>query len=146
MECIAYKGGYKYQLTEQYTVTIPIIPEGAIETDYISLDMNGLLIIKKGYAWDGPSGLAPDTRNFMRASLVHDALYQLMRYQVLDRTQYRKRSDKLLQTMCKEDEMNPIFAWFAYILVRIGGDQAAHYENKKKVIRAPSACEQAINR
>jgi hypothetical protein len=33
----------------------------------------------KGYAWNGPSGPTLDTRNFMRGSLVHDALYQLMR-------------------------------------------------------------------
>ena len=37
------------------------------------------MIVEKDYAWDGPSGPTIDTSNSMRASLVHDVLYQAMR-------------------------------------------------------------------
>ena len=49
-------------------------------------------------AGDGPSGPAIDTKNFMRASLVHDALYQLMRLGTLDKSR-RQYADRLLQTI-----------------------------------------------
>jgi len=46
---------------------------------YLKLDGDGQFEFSKGYAWDGPSGSTVDTLNFMRGSLVHDALYQLIR-------------------------------------------------------------------
>ena len=76
MNCILYNGGYKYQLKETSTIAIDISPETPIDTEYITLDSQGNLTIKKGYAWDGPSGPTIDTLTFMRGSLVHDALYQ----------------------------------------------------------------------
>ena len=81
---IAYKDGYRYQLQEGYSLEISIRPTEAVGNDYIALDPQGALRIAKGYAWDGPSGPTLDTRNFMRGSLVHDALYQLMREGLLD--------------------------------------------------------------
>ena len=86
MECISYKKGYKYQLVEAYTVKISIRPKKSVASpsEFIVLTADGLLTINKGYAWDGPSGPALDTCNFMRGSLVHDALYQLMREKLLD--------------------------------------------------------------
>ena len=49
MKCIAYNGGYKYQLKETYTIIIDIKPYKLIKTDYISLDTDGNLTIAKGY-------------------------------------------------------------------------------------------------
>ena len=77
MECIAYKAGYKYQLKAEYVVQIDIKPAALIDIEYLALTPTGALTIRKGYAWDGPSGPTIDTLNFMRGSLVHDALYQL---------------------------------------------------------------------
>ena len=68
-QCIAYKGGYKYQLKQDYTVTIAIIPPKVVGNDYIALDI-------------------------MRGSLVHDALYQLMRENLLDHLVYREQADR----------------------------------------------------
>ena len=74
-----YRKGYKYQLADDYTIQIDTKPPEEIETQFISLSIDGLLTIKDGYAWDGPSGPTIDTPNFMTPSLVHDAIYQLMR-------------------------------------------------------------------
>jgi len=99
MECISYKKGYKYQLVEESSTDIPILPANDIKSkpDYIVLTSQRNIKIKKGYAWDGPSGPTIDTLNFMRGSLVHDALYQLMREDHLDSKNYREPADKLLR-------------------------------------------------
>lgn len=141
VRCISYKSGYKYQLQEAYEVRIPILPEENIVTEYVKLDQEGLLNIKNGYAWDGPSGPTIDTLDFMRGSLVHDALYQLMRNDKLDRERYRKPADALLRQMCREDGMNWVRAWCVYSGLRVFGDKAAHHNNKKKIHTAPHPCQ-----
>ena len=96
MQCIAYRGGYKYQLNQSYTIQTEIKPEEAVDAEYLSLSLDGLLTVKKGYAWDEPSGPTIDTLNFMRGSLVHDALYQLMREGSLDENKWREPADRLI--------------------------------------------------
>lgn len=141
MKCISYKKGYKYQLAETYIENIGITPEKeAVIEDYITLTTEGELTIKKGYAWDGPSGPTFDTKNFMRGSLVHDALYQLMRDDELAPSKYREPADRLIQRHCKEDGMNPIRAAVVYRALRIAGEPASRRENKKETIKAPKAC------
>jgi len=137
MECIAYKAGYKYQLKEDYVIQIEIRPDAPIDTEYLALSGDGVLTIKKGYAWDGPSGPTIDTPNFMRGSLVHDALYQLMRERHIDGGTYRETADRLLQSICREDGMSSLRAWWVYQGVRFGGGPAADPANDKPLIRAP---------
>lgn len=115
---IIYKSGYKYQLCEQYKVSISILPLSDIVTEYINLYRDGTLIIKNGYAWDGPSGPTVDTRSFMRGSLVHDALYQLMREGFLDHKTYRDRADLELKKICLEDGMGWLRAEYVYRAVK----------------------------
>ena len=142
MKCIAYKGGYKYQLKQTYTIKIPVIPPAAIHTEYISLEVNGELTLKEGYAWDGPSGPTIDTRSFMRGSLVHDALYQLMRESRLPNEEYREAADKALRAICREDGMWSVRAWWVYHGVRLFGDPAADPADRRPVTYAPKGCEQ----
>ena len=137
MECITYRAGYKYQLKADYVVDITITPAEPIDTDYIALTQEGSLTIKKGYAWDGPSGPTIDTLNFMRGALVHDALYQLMRERHLDKDKDRPAADKLLRTLCRQDGMSWIRAWWVYHAVRLFGDPSADPAHKKPVITAP---------
>lgn len=141
MECITYKAGYKYQILEEYSVEIPIKPDSDIVTDYVTLSTAGIIIIKKGYAWDGPSGPTKDTPDFMRGSLVHDALYQLMRNGHLDKNTYRKFADSLLRDMCREDGMGRTWSRWVYISVRLWADPAADPASKKPVIKAPKRCQ-----
>jgi len=60
----------------------------------------------------------------MQGSLVHDALYQLMREGVIPQHQ-RKRADEILREICIADGMSRIRGWWVYQAVRIGGDSSA---------------------
>ena len=110
---------YKYQLMDDYEIQIDIKPAEDIDFEYLSLSSEGLLSIKKHYAWDGPSGPTIDTKNFMRGSLVHDALYQLMRLGALDHNVHRKRADEILREICLEDGMWSFRAWYVYQAVHL---------------------------
>ena len=134
---IKYKDGYKYQLTEECEVEVSVTPEQDIRTSYIDLTTNGLLTIKNGYAWDGPSGPTIDTPNFMRGSLVHDALYQLMRNKSINKKEWREKADRDLRRICLEDGMSRIRAWWVYKAVHYFGDKAASEESKRAVKEAP---------
>jgi len=137
---IKYKGGYKYQLVEEYIAPrlkyFRDFDRQIIRTDYIILTPQGGLIIRKGYAWDGPSGLAIHSKNFMVGSLIHDALYQLMMMGFLDSNIYRESADKLLREICRQHGMSAFRAWYVYRTVRIFGEKYAKAE-PKKILVAP---------
>lgn len=136
MKQIKYRDGYKYQLVENYTVQLDFAPEKNIKTEFINFNVIGVLTVKKHYAWDGPSGLTIDTKSSMRASLIHDALYQLLRCKKLPQSR-RKDADRILHSTGLEDGMFRwrISAW--YRAVRLGAGPAADPINRKKVITAP---------
>ena len=139
--CIEYTTGYKYRLRNPYSVNTGIIPDKAINTKYIRLYKSGLLTLAAEYEWDGPSGPAIDTTNFMRGSLVHDAFYQLMREGYLDKEKFREPADRLLESMCKEDGMTALRAWWVYKGVRFGGDKALQPRPVAwEEYRAPKGC------
>lgn len=83
------------------------------------------------YAWDGASGPTWDDKTNMRASLVHDALYQLMREELLDR-KHRKYADELFRKMCIEDGMGKFRAWYYYRAVRIFGARTCKPEKNPR--------------
>jgi len=140
MEGIKYKGDYKYQLHKDYVVTTTIKQDKYINTKFISLSPEGTLTIRVGYAWDGPSRPAIHTRNFMRASLVHDALYQLMREDELDRCKFKEPADRLLRSICKEDGMNFARAWWVYKAVSWCGHEPTYPEGGREIKYAPKGC------
>lgn len=131
---IRYKTGYKCQLHDTYVVRINIV--GTITTQYIDLTSDGLLTIRAGYAWDGPSWPAVDTPAFRRGALVHDALYQMIREGYLDEAQ-RSVADGLLRDMCIEDGMSRIRAWWVYNAVRMFGGAAADPQSGRPILEAP---------
>lgn len=134
---ITYRSDYKYQLADGYVINISIKPKLNIESEFINLDTNGKLNVKKGYAWDGPSGPVKDTKKNMRASLVHDALYQLMRNKKLSSRTHRKAADQEFKDICKADGVSNSKASTYYKALRKFGKPAASPKNKKKVVRAP---------
>lgn len=112
---------YKYQLVDTYQVETGIhLPGLPISTEYIDMGVTGRLTIRAGYAWDGPSWPAIDTANFLRGSLPHDALYQLMRMGLLP-LEKRGEVDCLLRRHCLEDGMSSVRAALVYAGVRAGG-------------------------
>ena len=136
---IRFRADYKCQLAEDYQMNIPIQPKADIITGFIKLNTVGRLTVKNGYAWDGPSGPVVDMRQNLRASLVHDAIYQLMRNNLLSAHVHRKTSDKLFRDICKADGVSSITANVYYKSLRRFGKPAASPQNKRVVMRAPSA-------
>lgn len=86
----------------------------------VALDSYGWLTISAGYFWDGASGPAIDTADFMRASCAHDALYLLIREGRIDH-RHRKAADQLMRRLAREDGMGAFRAWYAYRAVRWAG-------------------------
>lgn len=115
---------YKYTLVDPFSKQTELKPETRLGNDFLNLDGQGVLHISAGYSWDGPSGPTIDTPNFMQGSLVHDALYQMIREEYLD-YDHRKYADELLREMCMEDSMSWIRATLVYYAVRIFGASAA---------------------
>ncbi len=134
---IQYKAGYKYQLTKDHGEQLAIKPGRLVLTSYLKLTSDGVLTISAGYAWDGQSGPAIDTPNFMRASLVHDALYQLMRQGLLDRRIYRKPADAEMRRIVVETKMHPWRRLYIYWAVRRFAAKTASAESRKLVLTAP---------
>ena len=135
--CIRYRSGYKYQLATRYSIPINIKPKKDIKTEFIKLDTKGKLTIKRGYAWDGPSGPVVDTKENMRASLVHDALYQLMRHEELSTKTCKDKADKIFKNICIKDGVSKKIASAYYYGLKLGGNPAADPKNKKKIHKAP---------
>lgn len=86
----------------------------------LDLYSDGRLVIANGYAWDGPSGPTLNTESSMRGSLVHDALYQLIREGLLPAS-LKPTCDWELAEICIEDGM---WRWrarlWAWMLVQFG--------------------------
>ncbi len=134
---IEYRSDYKYQLANEYQLVTRVIPPKDVKTSFIDLDISGALTIKSKYAWDGASGPVTDSSRNMRASLVHDALYQLMRDGDLIKDTHRKPADKLFRELCKEDGVSRFKAYLWYRALRMWGDPSASPQAKKMVHIAP---------
>lgn len=131
--------GYKYQTVEPYVYETGIQLDQAVSTTgkWLQMTRTGRLTVKRGYAWDGPSGPTIDSKDFMRGSLVHDALYQLIREQKIPKT-LRKRADQMLRDICLEDGMSSIRAEYVYTAVRAFGGRAIKPRKEDvSVISAP---------
>jgi len=132
---IKFKRGYKYQLATEYTIDTSIKPESEVNTAFIALSTDGKLTIRSGYAWDGASFPALDTRNFMRGSLVHDAFYELMRYKLIDAQSCKAKADTVLKKLCIEDGMSRLRAWWVHLGVDWFGGKATR--RKRRVLLSP---------
>ena len=123
---IYYRAGYKYQLVKDYSIQLDLrLPEDIV-TEYITLTKSGLLTMFRGYAWDGCSGPTYDDKTNMRGGLVHDGGYQLMRLGLLSQ-EYKGFFDRLLKSVCLEDGMWKIRAWYYFE----GVDHFAKYAAKQ---------------
>lgn len=114
---------YKYQLTADYTYTVDI-KDHQVQHPMIELGPEGQLTVKKGYAWDGPSGPTIDTSTFMRGALIHDVLYQLIRLEYLAPS-LRQYADDVLKQICLQDGMSRFRAWYVHLALKLFGSKHA---------------------
>lgn len=120
---------WKYRLPETEMFQTQITPSELLETDFITLNTDGVLTLSAGYAWDGASGPALDTPSFMRASAVHDALYQLMKIGLLDIDRWFKPSNKEMIIWAKKDGMPWIRQKWCYAAVQTFGKKYMNRNN-----------------
>ena len=148
MKIFYYKDGYKYQLARNHTLSL----DANIWRQLCLLNLSGVagfiilnnarpeLTIKKGYAWDGVSG-APDLKTAMRAALVHDALYQVLRnspqLKKRKREKIRKAADELFRDMMDKDGTPSFVVWVFYNIVRTFGKSSADPKNVRPILCAP---------
>ena len=129
--------GYKYLLVEDEKREVDIYIN--CHNDYISLD-EGVLIIKEGYAWDGssiplkkymPKWIWDSDKYCKIASLVHDALCQLMREGLLPKT-YKYIADAIYQRMCIEGGMGKRQAGWRFWALRKFGNAGIKKEKNPR--------------
>ena len=132
---IFYRGGYKYSLWETYRVQIAI--RGRTVTHRLfTLTPDGWLTIFADYPWDGPSGLTFDTPSFMRPSLIHDVLYEMLRLGLLPHDPCFHVANQELERLCLEDGMWEFRAHYVFLAVeRFGSASAA--VSPENIITAP---------
>lgn len=139
-----YKMGLKYQLDKMYITQTPIKGLHVMSNDgFVKLTPSGFLFIKAGFAWDGPSGPMLDSQWVMTPSLVHDALYQLIREGKLSIDTYRSVADQLFYDMCMNraprDEDGTVEPWAAALCramlttLREFGEKAATREGGRQI-------------
>ena len=137
---IEYREGYKYQTSRIYghSCTELANPERALCMGrFLDITPKGYLTVHAGYAFDGPSGPVRDTKYTMRAALVHDALYQLLRKGYLQEGTDRKAADKIFRDICIEDGVSRPMAALMYQGLRWFGARAADPNAKKLIKKAP---------
>ena len=133
---IYYRCKYKYQICKDYLIQTNICPNENVEMDFAFLSTSGLLHIYKGYSFDGPSGPAIDTLNFMRGSLEHDAFYQFMREGKLS-PEWRDKVDDRLYETCVEDGMSKIRATWVKFAVKTFAARSSSPQDDRPIYRAP---------
>ena len=122
---------WKYENAEDVILSTGLKTEHYYNSPFLLMSCNGILTIRPGYRWDGASAIAIDTANIMLPSLVHDALYQLIREGVL-KPDDRQRCDKIMYELNIERGMAKIRASSIYYALRAGGAKAT----KSRIISA----------
>lgn len=115
-------------------------PLGAPDThiEWLTLSPDGLLTVRKHYAWDGVTGF-PDLNVLMRASLVHDALYQLIREGQLGADR-RIDADREFQRLAAQDGFVEPLAAVAYAALRLFGGFATKPSPRRPWVGSPRPC------
>ena len=112
---------YKYRLHQPILVEIEIYGY-EIDLPFFKLQPDGLLILRKGYCWNG-SNYSIDYKS-RTASAVHDAGYQLMREGCIEKS-HRKYIDQVYKEILIIKGLWVWHANFRYNMLRkLGGTSA----------------------
>lgn len=124
--------GHKYRLALDYRFSVPPITPVNIHCGGVTvLAASRIVLVHRGFTWDGASGPTFDDSTNMRASLAHDALYYLLREGLLgdhgskEWAKNRKIADQIFYKMLREDGMHWFRAKYYYLGVRLFGGKHA---------------------
>ena len=146
---IEYKSGFRHQLHKDVSTQTAIYPDIAIITDLIELYPDGCLVCKKNYAWDGPSGpcrVIADRlpgwaqrmylKKILPGSLVHDALFELMRMKLLPGKWFHQANKEFRRVNIECKMLRPR-VWWTFKTVDKLGSFAANPKNRRPILTAP---------
>jgi hypothetical protein len=125
---VVYKKGYKYQLKQLFMFQTGITGSASGSNYWCGLSANGVLTANDGYAWDGVTS-AFDTKASLRASLVHDVLYQLIREGKLP-SSMKKDADEEFYRICVQDGVWSVRAKYMWLAVRLFGKFALKHDSR----------------
>ena len=114
---------YKYILQSAVEIQAKVKVDKESTIGPLTIRPDGYLLIQPGYAWDGATG-CPDFNSILYPSLIHDAMYQLMREGVLNSETDRKIADQLLRDLCIKKGMGKAVAMLVYYAVRLFAEKA----------------------
>lgn len=106
----------KFSVWESFEVQT-IITGFRIKKDQYELFENGLLVINRGYAWDGATG-AFDTEDIIKASCVHDVFCELINEGLLPEY-IQALADEEFRRIEKQQKMSWPRRMWTYVAVRI---------------------------
>lgn len=114
---ILYADGYKYQMRENAVADSRIRPGKLINHEYFAISVDGVILVRRGYAWDGASGPAIDDPGTLLPSVFHDAGYQAIQLKLLEEF-WREALDQMYESLCIECGVNPARARAHYLALR----------------------------
>lgn len=127
---------YKFRLTAPFQHQLTYFEGGGKTVNagkWASLDLRtGLLTLSEGYAWDGASGPALNTVTILRASLVHDALYQMIAIGLLPKDPWKRLADREFKRICERDGMWWLRRNYAFLAVRLLGRAVDQYDEEAR--------------
>lgn len=134
MDQVFYKKGYVYQLSRDLVVDTGLLGYD-ITTPYIRLLPNGIMVLAKGYAWDGATCF-PDFDWIIYGSCAHDAGYQLIRLGLIPK-HCKEHFDELLGDNCYRDGAYGFVADGVETAVKKFGGKATQADSERKELCSP---------
>ena len=109
-------GWHAYQLVADLAERT-IITGFDVKTEWCELKSNGMLTVKKLYAWDGPTGSWP-SKSFVKGSCVHDAFCDMINAGLLPPTVQYLADEEMRQINSDGSMWKPRVMW-TYLMVRL---------------------------
>ena len=131
------KYGGCFQLAKPVSFYTGFRPKDTVksESGRLTLYPDGRLDISEGYVWDGVSG-GPNKKSWLKASLLHDALYQLMRERQIPHATWRRADMEYGAKLKKDGAWQATISMQLWILKKTGGKHARP-SKRKKIHSAP---------
>lgn len=121
---LKFVSGFKYQINEDFIIFIEDYkPSKDIIDEFFEFYTDGTLLIKRGFAWDGPSGPTIDTKDSHIAAIVHDVFYRCIRKGYLPLS-VKPIADKIFYKLLRKNGMFILRAYRWYLGVKLFGKKS----------------------